>query len=146
MLKISKPDYDFLVRVFELACKREPVQGSFSFSEYNGAHVLPPTEKEGVPNCGTIACLAGGYFPLIDRDWKFDSQGRFKWRTDFHYDSPFWTRNIEIMQAMFHPGTQHFFDTEHYQNRLGLLPLGNKASKEAVLTNMKTILDNLTIV
>jgi hypothetical protein len=145
MKTIKKVHYDFLVEVFKLACQREPVQGEFSFETFNSVSQEPKT-KEGVHNCGTFGCIAGGYMPLIDPDYCFSIHGAFCYKLVQFKDSPLYKQNHDVCRALFYSYQQTDFDEIYFNGLLGLKNIGSKATKGEVLENMKTILDNLTIV
>lgn len=145
MLQIKQSHYDFLMKVFELACKRDPVQGSFSFETFNSVSPEPKT-KENVPNCGTFGCIAGGYMPLVDSDYYFNSSGSFMYKQDIFIVCPLFIDNVDLARALFYPRAQVALDYKYFGEKLGLTTLTLKATKEEVLLNMKTILANLTVI
>jgi hypothetical protein len=133
--KISKENYELLFAMIELAEKRKPVQGEFSFRSFNYKKDGNPYEsKEGVENCGTIGCLAGGYLPLIDKErFNFSKYGLFFENEKFFTEGKL---QSELGNYLFNA----LFMIEN-QSKLGLKDLSAKATLKEVIENAKKVLE-----
>jgi hypothetical protein len=133
--RISIETHKLLTKMVELAKEENPVQGKFNFLYFN----FPKnglTEKEGVLNCGTTGCIAGGYLPRLDKRFHFSNIGEFS-----DGDRPFGSGDLyyelghDVFYALFYPHYQHILDRE-------LTNLNSDAIKEDVIANAEYILAN----
>jgi len=149
MYKVSKEVYILLYELYVLACMREPVQGEFSLSQWNSTEGTY-TEKEGVPNCGTVGCLAGGYLPLIDGRFHFVGRlGIFKIKEEVNgaivyslfTESMFWKLNDHLFSTLFKYDHQASFSKDY---KVSLATLHQYTTKEEALDNFRKVLKVLT--
>lgn len=121
----------------ELAKTSDPVQGEFYFGKYNGHKFWnqnkPLVTKEGVRNCGSVGCLAGGTLPKINPErFHFNENGGF-----FDYDSRFDEGLLKqelgyvLFDALFAPLCQE---------ELKLKQLYADSTKQAVIENAEAVL------
>lgn len=152
MYKVSKEVYILLYELYVLACMREPVQGKFSFSRWNRVEYLSNesyTEKEGVLNCGTFGCLAGGYIPLVDKRFGFTEYGFFEVKETIGgnevsrllSDSRIWRENAYLFRTLFTIDGQLDFKRSY---NVDLVPLNMHSTKEEALDNFRKVLQLLT--
>jgi len=130
--KISQENYELLSAMIELAEKRSPIQGEFDFSTWNDYDDYK-IEKEGVLNCGTSGCLAGGYLPLLDKErFYFDSTDDFcDGFKVFERGQLNQELGDELFNALFLPMNQ---------KRIELKNLDNDSTLEEVVENAKNVL------
>lgn len=135
--QISKETHKLLTDMVNMAKGRNPVQGEFQFLYFNYPETIKSlTEKEGVLNCGSMGCVAGGYLTLLDKRFHFSDTGAF-----FDGDSLFCHGNLydelghDVFYALFFPKRQHVLDGK-------LRNLEDDASKQEVIANAEYILAN----
>ena len=131
--KISKKNYKLLSKMIALAESRNPIQGDFDFSTWNDYDDFR-AEKEGVLNCGTSGCLAGGYLPLLDKErFYFDSTDDFcDGFKVFERGQLNQELGDELFNALFIPMNQ---------KKIGLNNLNNDSTLEEVTENAKKVLE-----
>ena len=131
--KISKENYELLSKMVELAQQRNPIQGEFDFSSWNDFDDFR-AEKEGVLNCGTSGCLAGGYLPLIEKErFYFDKDSCFcDGCKGFVCGRLSKELGDELFDALFTPMKQE---------QIGLKNLYNDSTLEEVIENAKKVLE-----
>lgn len=124
---------NLLERMIQLAEQRKPVQGRFFFGTWNEALNDCLRTREGIPNCGTMGCLAGGYLPLIDPE-------RFYFREDSEFmDGRYPFAGSTLYEEM----GEEYFDAmfcSWNQVRIGLPDLRYNAPIEDVISNAKQVL------
>ena len=131
--KISQENYELLTKMIDLTEKRSTVQGEFWFNSFNDK-INGKSEKEGILNCGTSGCLAGGYLPLLDKErFYFDEIGDFRDYT-FYFEYGKFSKELgdKLFSALFFP---------HYQERIGLENLIETSTLKEVVENAKKVLE-----
>jgi len=131
--KISKENYELLSKMIALAEKRNPVQGEFSFENWNGT-TLETKKKEGVLNCGTSGCLAGGYLPLIDnKRFFFGAFGHFLENDEFFFSGELRKElGDELFFSLFYADEQYILDFPN---------LTEQSTLKEVIENAKKVLE-----